>query len=174
MSTDKTEAKRLADALERITYFNGKCEERDAAVQMLRRWPDAGEPVGHLHSNGDFCQDRALDGGVMWPVPLYTAPPADRIAAQPDGERVIRDGTLLQAERIAALEAELRVSEGFHKVAVQQRDAAWREIAALEAVIEQARVALGVCKGWVDIYGQPESQQQVNAALRAITLAIGR
>lgn len=82
----KAEADRLADALHRFrantpVWAGEDREQLDQAIALLRRWPD-GEPVGHLHSNGDFCQDRPLDS-LAWPVPLYTAPPA-----KPDGEPV--------------------------------------------------------------------------------------
>jgi hypothetical protein len=29
------------------------------------------EPIGHLHSNGDFCLDRMPQAPVWWPIPLY-------------------------------------------------------------------------------------------------------
>lgn len=34
-----------------------------------------GEPVGHLHSTGDFCAERVVTSDT-WPVPLYEHPPA--------------------------------------------------------------------------------------------------
>ena len=37
-------------------------------------------PIGHLHSNGDFCQTRPVDMPEWWPVPLYAQ--ADAINAQ--------------------------------------------------------------------------------------------
>lgn len=35
--------------------------------------PQMPAPVAHLHSNGDFCQDRFVPVESEWPVKLYTA-----------------------------------------------------------------------------------------------------
>lgn len=37
------------------------------------------EPVGHLHSNGEFCAER-LPSTSEWPISLYAAPVAERPA----------------------------------------------------------------------------------------------
>jgi hypothetical protein len=64
------------------TYFSAWTETqvRDAqrAAVLLdrqRRAAPNAEPVGHLHSNGDFCWKRSI-APELWPVPLYEAPPA--------------------------------------------------------------------------------------------------
>jgi hypothetical protein len=51
------------------------------------------EPVGHLHSNGDFCWKRSI-APENWPVSLYEAPPApsaesvDPMLATPEDKAV--------------------------------------------------------------------------------------
>ncbi len=37
------------------------------------------KPIGHLHSNGDFCQERNHAGPHAWPLPLYAAAPKPAI-----------------------------------------------------------------------------------------------
>ena len=37
---------------------------------------EAPEPIGHLHSNGDFCLDRFPPNVKSWPLDLYAAPMA--------------------------------------------------------------------------------------------------
>jgi hypothetical protein len=66
----------------------------DPAVQkrLAAQWgyvpaPSA-EPVGHLHSNGDFCWKRSI-APELWPVPLYEAPPAPS-AEPPDHTAAMR------------------------------------------------------------------------------------
>lgn len=29
------------------------------------------EPIGYLHSNGEFCQERPVDSPEWWPISLY-------------------------------------------------------------------------------------------------------
>lgn len=31
------------------------------------------EPIGHLHSDGDFCQDKMVPTPCWWPVAMFTA-----------------------------------------------------------------------------------------------------
>ena len=55
------------------------------------------EAIGHLHSDGDFCLDRAVPQPVLWPVNLYTedqlraAVAAERERWQQIVKRVARD-----------------------------------------------------------------------------------
>ncbi len=35
--------------------------------------PELPEPIGHIHSNGDFCQDRAIVGNPLWPADVFLA-----------------------------------------------------------------------------------------------------
>ena len=87
MSADKTEARRLADALQFVPLAVAK-----TAAAMLRRWPD-GEPVAWLYearyidTAWTVCvglNNPGPEGAYLRGVrPLYTAPPAEseRIAA---------------------------------------------------------------------------------------------
>lgn len=46
-----------------------------AAIALLQSLPaQPGEPVGHLHSNGDFCMERMPQGVTVWPITLYASP----------------------------------------------------------------------------------------------------
>ena len=69
------------------------------------------EPVGHLHSDGTFCQDKAVDAPVWWPVSMYTE---DQARAMLAAER----------ERCARLEALLQVANARAQMAEEQLAAA--------------------------------------------------
>lgn len=44
---------------------------------LTRASTERAEPIGHLHSNGDFCLDRMPQPMPReWPIPLYTAQPS--------------------------------------------------------------------------------------------------
>ncbi|MGA0608886.1 hypothetical protein [Caldimonas sp. KR1-144] len=70
-------------------YHNGHVQFAWCAFQAGRAAAEAlravgAEPVGHLHSNGDFCQDRQVLSD-SWPIPLYAAPPR----AVPQGWKLV-------------------------------------------------------------------------------------
>lgn len=50
------------------------------------------EPVGHLHSNGDCCQDRKVISD-FWPVNLYSQPQMDALVAERDALREYKADT---------------------------------------------------------------------------------
>ena len=131
MSADKTEARRLADALQFVPLAVAK-----TAAAMLRRWPD-GEPVAWLYearyidTAWTVCvglNNPGPEGAYLRGVrPLYTAPPAERIAALEEDSAIQREAFHMMRDRADYLEA-----------ALTERD----------KVIEQARVAMeGLLRG---------------------------
>jgi hypothetical protein len=70
--------------------FDALREFARAAVLLDRqqRAAPSAEPVGHLHSNGDFCWKRGI-APEIWPVSLYEAPPAPSAEPVPDDEYMI-------------------------------------------------------------------------------------
>lgn len=98
---DKSEATRLADeAGNEIGKADPQWEVIDAAIEMLRRWPD-GEPVAVVHWDDighiSWRTNVMLADGTL----LYTAPPdqSDRIAAL-EHENAALEAALEQAARI--------------------------------------------------------------------------
>lgn len=79
--TTREEALRLADALLEAVVLDKHMMQ---AAALLRRWPDAGEPVGYVYSDSTGT-DRIKRGAISVDLPngtkLYAAPPA----AQPAG-----------------------------------------------------------------------------------------
>jgi hypothetical protein len=80
------------------------------------------EAVGHLHSDGEFCQDRAVDLPVWWPVSLYT-------------EEQLRAAVAAERERCAdALNMARICAENNHKRADDCGDLARKLLAALNGL----------------------------------------
>ena len=72
MNITKEEVQQVLDAMK----FTPLDDEWFLARNMLQSKlaeKDDGEPVGHLHSNGDFCQTAGIRDAI-WPVPLFTHP----------------------------------------------------------------------------------------------------
>lgn len=63
------------DALEQSVCIqsDGRREDALSRLSTLIEQVRGQEPVGHLHSNGDFCQERGVPSAT-WPVSLYTSP----------------------------------------------------------------------------------------------------
>jgi hypothetical protein len=58
----------LTEELERVEASN---RIRGDELARLR----AQEPIGHVHSDGDFCWDKQVNP-ASWPIKVYAAPPA--------------------------------------------------------------------------------------------------
>jgi len=74
-------------------------------------------PVGHLHSNGDFCQDRQVEQPVWWPVSLYTE---DQARAALAAERAKSEQMRVE---IGQLRHELRRSGDLAEARLKQMNA---------------------------------------------------
>lgn len=89
-----------------------------ALTEGLGPLPDA---VAHVHSDGDFCQDRYY-GNSGWPVALYTADQMRAYAAQERAAERERWKAMLLA---AAREAYAHGRDG-KDVTVECDDSGWR------------------------------------------------
>jgi len=146
MSADKDEAARLADAL----LADYPTLDMQEAAALLRRWPDAGKPVAWLVEGWH-------DGKLIAHIVHLTLDEAKASAAVFSQHYTTTKMVPLYTAPPA--EPDLQM----YKDAIKQVRGLQERIAALESVIEQARVALEMLVGWKE-----GGRQKAHAALRKI------
>ncbi len=135
------------------------------------RMADKIEPVGHLHSNGDCCQDRKVISD-FWPVNLYSQPQMDALVAERDLFRfetiqLAKDVQRAKAER-DALRVKLESATNNALSNLERAERAEAEAAAQRSVTSRVTEAFRALWDAKDDKAAAQCQHECEAAVTAL------